>query len=160
MKKLHLVLLVVALAGFVYGLLHLFRLRFEAGDSYPEYSSLRADPLGSKALYESLGSLLSARRHFRSLARLGDGPGTTVLLLGLPAEAQLAPGDFKALETFARNGGRVVISLFPSFQPRWPGAFRTVGGRRGPPTVPPMPGGTNQPPGVPPPGSRPRRHTR
>jgi hypothetical protein len=32
----------------------LFELRFERGDVYPAYSSLRADPLGAMAFYESL----------------------------------------------------------------------------------------------------------
>ena len=44
-------------AGFVYGVIHLFALRFEAGDVYPEYSSLRADPLGLKGFYDALDEL-------------------------------------------------------------------------------------------------------
>ena len=36
---------------------HLFQLRFEQGDIYPAYSSLRADPLGTKVFYESLETL-------------------------------------------------------------------------------------------------------
>src|SRR2546427_9645317 len=56
MKKdrMWLVLLLVLLAVFVLGVGRLFQLRFEAGDVYPPYSSLRADPLGTKALFESL----------------------------------------------------------------------------------------------------------
>ncbi len=49
-------LAVLLLGGlFVTGLIQLILLRFESGDVYPPYSSLRADPLGCKALYESLG---------------------------------------------------------------------------------------------------------
>ena len=40
--------------AFVLGVLQLFRLRFEQGDVYPPYSTLRADPLGSMALYERI----------------------------------------------------------------------------------------------------------
>ena len=36
----------VLLCVLVYGVVHLFLLRFETGDVYPQYSSLRADPVG------------------------------------------------------------------------------------------------------------------
>ena len=39
------------------GVIRLFQLRFEAGDVYPPYSSYRADPLGTRALYQSLENL-------------------------------------------------------------------------------------------------------
>ena len=42
-------LLPVLLVLFGFGVLRLFRLRFETGDVYPPYSSLRSDPLGAKA---------------------------------------------------------------------------------------------------------------
>ena len=61
MKKLPLISLLLLVALFVFGLTQLFKLRFEAGDIYPEYSSLRADPLGAKALYQSLESLLAVQ---------------------------------------------------------------------------------------------------
>lgn len=116
MKKVPLLLLACALAGFAFGLVRLFQLRFEAGDNYPEYSSLRADPLGSKVLFESYGSLLSARRHFRDLGRLGEGTDTTALFLGVPgASLQFPPAELKGLETFVRSGGRLVFALFPSY---------------------------------------------
>ena len=53
-KRLPALVLVVCAVGFAFGLVHLFRLRFAAGDVYPEYSSLRADPLGAMAFCESL----------------------------------------------------------------------------------------------------------
>ena len=54
------VLLIVAGALFlifVYGIVHLFILRFERGNMYPPYSSYRTDPLGSKIYYEALHNL-------------------------------------------------------------------------------------------------------
>src|SRR5438067_4682472 len=75
-------LLIVVFAGFIFGIAKLFKLRFEAGDVYPEYSSLRADPLGAKAYYESLDNLLVARRNFKPLSKLGDGRDTTLFYLG------------------------------------------------------------------------------
>src|SRR5262245_7893370 len=124
MRKLSVVLLVVAVIGFGYGLLRLFQLRFEAGDNYPEYSSLRTDPLGCKALYESLDRLVETRRHFRSLARLEQGPPTTLLFLGTqPERLRFSAADFQHLESFMRHGGRLVIALFPAYQAPWKSAF-------------------------------------
>lgn len=115
MKKLPVIFVLLAFFGFVAGLVHLFHLRFESGDNYPPYSSLRADPLGTKALYESFEPLVETRRHLRSLAKLPDGPDTTLLWLGAePADLRFSPEDYQRLETFVRSGGRLVISLLPS----------------------------------------------
>ena len=114
MKKTSLLFFLLAFVGFAAGLVHLFHLRFESGDNYPPYSSLRADPLGTKALFESLEPLVETRRHVRSLAKLSDGRDTTLLWLGAePHSLRFAPEDFQRIETFVRSGGRVVISLVP-----------------------------------------------
>jgi len=114
MKKLSILVLVLALGGFAFGLVHLFKLRFEAGDSYPPYSSLRADPLGTKALYESLDRMMPARRHLQSLSKLGDGRDTTLFWLGTETrELRFLPSEYKDMETFIRTGGRVVIGMLP-----------------------------------------------
>jgi len=131
MKKATGILLFVGLAGFAYGLYHLFQLRFAGGDNYPEYSSLRADPLGTKALLESLEPLVTVQRNFRPLTRWGDGTATTALFLGMsPESIRLPPSEWTALETFVRSGGRLVLALFPAYQQRWPGAFPVPGARR------------------------------
>ena len=59
-------LLVLSLIAFGAGLFQIFQLRFEAGDVYPEYSSLRSDPLGTMALCESLEKMpgVSVRRDY------------------------------------------------------------------------------------------------
>ena len=46
------------------------------GDVFPAYSSLRADPLGAKALYQALELLpgVSAQRHYRDVSKLADEP--------------------------------------------------------------------------------------
>ncbi len=76
----------VGAAAFFYGLFHLFQLRFELGDIYPEYSSLRTDPLGTMALYESLQKLpgLSVGRDFSAENRLPEGEKTVYLHLAAP----------------------------------------------------------------------------
>jgi hypothetical protein len=71
------------LAVLVLGIIMLFDLRFEAGDVYPEYSSLRADPLGTMAFYESLEKVpgLSVRRDFSASDRLPEESRTVYLHL-------------------------------------------------------------------------------
>ena len=54
-------------------------LRFESGDVLPEYSTLRADPMGTKAFYESLENLgLPVERNYRTMSQLTDVDRTTV----------------------------------------------------------------------------------
>jgi hypothetical protein len=144
MKKLPIIVLTLVLAGFTVGLVHLFNLRFESGDNYPPYSSLRADPLGSKALFESLDHLMPARRHLQPLSKLGDGRGTTLVWLGEDVKKlRFLPNEFKDLETFVRTGGRMVIGLLPVLErPRINRfAARSAPGRG----IPTRPG--NPPPG-------------
>src|SRR5436309_2954544 len=45
------------LSGFLWGVVQLFEIRFARGDVYPSYSTLRSDPLGAQAFYESLSRL-------------------------------------------------------------------------------------------------------
>src|SRR6185503_11076490 len=78
------------------------------------YSSLRADPLGVKALYESIDPLLPARRNLQTLSKLGDGRETTLLWLGEDArKLRFSEDDFDHLETFVRTGGRLVLAALP-----------------------------------------------
>ncbi len=110
--------LLVILLGllFVGGLLHLFNLRFEAGDVYPPYSTLRSDPLGARALHDSLAELTQVERNFRPLERLDDGRGTALLHLGSGAgELAFTTNQFQVFERFLRTGGRLVFALQPEF---------------------------------------------
>jgi hypothetical protein len=112
-----LVLLPVLLATFSLGVGRLFQLRFEAGDVYPSYSSLRTDPLGTKALFDGLENLqgITVQRFFQQVARLPEGRRTTLFVFG----AQAADMDYsteveyKKLEQFMVDGGRIVISFAP-----------------------------------------------
>jgi hypothetical protein len=147
MKRLPLAILVIVLAGFIYGLVQLFNLRFASGDNYPPYSSLRADPLGSKAFYESLDRLVAARRHLQALSKLGDGRDTTLLWLGEDVRnLRLLPAEFKDLETFVRTGGRVVIGLLPVLERPRINRFAARAARgKGTPPAPPAAAPTNAP---------------
>jgi hypothetical protein len=110
-------LLVLGLAGFAIGVIRLFQMRFDAGDIYPAYSSLRTDPLGVKALYESLQNLpgLSVSRFLQSNSKLLGGPQRVLFLLGTTRDdlETLSPDDDQTLQSFLFSGGRVVISLKP-----------------------------------------------
>jgi len=119
MKKGAVIALLLLLAGFVVGLNYLFRLRFEAGDIYPPYSSLRADPLGTKALYDSFDQLLHTERNFKPLLNIDRGQGTILFVLGLdPKELRLSEVDIKDIEQFVTTGGRLVLSFEPVFSKR------------------------------------------
>ncbi|MDI6774586.1 MAG: DUF4350 domain-containing protein [Verrucomicrobiota bacterium] len=102
---------------FALGILRLFAVRFETGDIYPPYSSLRADPLGTKALYQSLAACdgMSVARNYRSLEKVPLDPDTTVLLLGdtLNNYERLPSALTDKLAARVRNGGRLVVALRP-----------------------------------------------
>jgi hypothetical protein len=117
MKRFSLILLLVVLLGFILGLVQLFNLRFEAGDVYPPYSSFRADPLGAKALYESVGQLIPASRHLQQVTKLPEGSRTALLLLGVgPEDLSFHKSELQHLETFIASGGRVIISLMTRYR--------------------------------------------
>ena len=116
-RRLPLIILVLGAAAFAFGLFQLFKLRYEAGDVYPPYSSLRADPLGAMAFYESLGRLrgTSVRRDYSADNRLPSGRGVTYLhLAGDPEEwAELPEELVQEVEGFLARGGRLVVTFFP-----------------------------------------------
>ncbi|MBM3876689.1 MAG: DUF4350 domain-containing protein [Verrucomicrobia bacterium] len=123
-------LLVVALpllvVGFGWGLATLFELRFASGDLYPAYSTLRADPMGSKALFDGLADVrgIEARRFYGLPDHIGDGRDTTLFVIGASVGAPefVDPAEAKELEDFVRGGGRLVMSFRPIMTS--PGAFR------------------------------------
>jgi hypothetical protein len=100
---------------FAAGLFRLLALRLVGGDVYPPSSSLRADPLGTRALHDALARLpgLSVSRNHVPLARLGDGAGTTLFVLGTAdVEDEDETGvDGAALRRFVGSGGRLVLGL-------------------------------------------------
>ncbi|HWN96817.1 MAG TPA: DUF4350 domain-containing protein [Methylomirabilota bacterium] len=108
--------LFVLLGAFGGGLVQLFKLRFAAGDVYPAYSSLRGDPLGCRVYFDSLEQLGNARvrRHMQSIDKLPGGRATTLFVFGLPwSEMSAEPDEYKVLEGFVRDGGRLVVTLYP-----------------------------------------------
>jgi hypothetical protein len=116
-RSLPLFFLVFAAVLFGFSLFELFKLRYEVGDVYPEYSSLRSDPLGTMVLFESLEQLPqhSVQRDFSPANKLPETPNSTYLHLAasrwdwmsLPEEL------FQEAEVFMLRGGRLVVTFFP-----------------------------------------------
>jgi len=110
-------LLPMATAMFVYGMARLFQLRFESGDVYPAYSSLRTDPLGVKAFYASLEELDEPRveRNFQPFEKLPGRGDAALLVLGVqPADFDMTDANLAdSIETYVRTGGRLVVTFFP-----------------------------------------------
>ena len=144
-------LLLVLAAGFAVGVSHLMKLRFNRGDVYPAYSSLRSDPLGCRVFYDSLDTLESIRvtRNLRPLQSLEPDGNATLFLIGvaLRPEEELPLAEAEAVDDFISSGGRVVVTLRPilehgSASPvrnpnKAPGPASDADGR--PPSKPPEP---------------------
>ena len=104
-------------SGFIYGVIKLFFLRFEAGDIYPAYSSLRSDPLGSRAWYRSLKNINGAAvsRNYLPLQNVVFRGNTTLFYIGAPIfdSDSVSREWFKVFERFTDSGGRLVLSFLP-----------------------------------------------
>ena len=96
----------------VWSVVHVLQMRFEQGDNYPAYSSFRSDPVGTRALLDSVERLpgVTARRWVEPVDKLRGAPGTSLLILGATWEhlEWLDDGDATALIRFVEDGGRLV----------------------------------------------------
>lgn len=110
-------------ALFVFGLVRLLELRLDRGDIYPPYSSLRTDPLGASVFYESLNDVpgVRAQRYFKPTFRNDAGRERTLFVLGAEPYSfeMLSKSEFKVLDRFVYNGGRIVIAYFPEVHETW-----------------------------------------
>ncbi len=108
--------LAVLSVAFLFGLIELLLLRFETGDIYPPYSTLRADPMGSKILFESLAALpaLRVQRNYEDLDKL-KSPHAALFFLGLSSAQwdSLPLRDFENYEKLLANGGRLILAFAP-----------------------------------------------
>lgn len=112
MRKASWLLLAIALL-FGFGLVQLFLWRFEAGDVYPPYSSLRADPVGTQALFESLQAIrgVSVERNYQPIDRVKPVE-STIFYLGVDS-ASLLRADLADFDKLTSAGVRLVIGLLP-----------------------------------------------
>jgi len=123
LNKLALLILIVGLA---WGLEEVIVSPLETGTAYPEYSSLRSDPMGTMALFESLAQVTKAERLYKSRMSLDPGPGTTIFVLGVDpvAWAKLDADSLKEYEQLTSKGARIVIAFLPIAKP-WVGNEKT-----------------------------------
>ena len=109
--------MVLLLLLFGFGVTRLFFLRFETGDVYPAYSSLRSDPLGTRALFESLANLdsVAVSRNYLKPESIKFEPRTTFFYLGASAGdfASVPEAMLKVFDGLIRSGGRLVITFLP-----------------------------------------------
>ena len=109
----------------MFGVVKLFLLRFEAGDVYPAYSSLRSDPLGSRAFYSSLknidGTVVS--RNYRSMQMMEFEANTAFFYIGTSVfdSDSVSAEWFEIFERLTNIGGRLVLSFLPveNKPPNW-----------------------------------------
>lgn len=116
-------ILLLAICGLAlfFGFGRLFQARYETGDVYPPYSSLRADPLGTMAFYESLGELknVAVERDYSDVNRLPEGRQVTYLHLAADAEDWQWISDElgQVIDGFLLKGGRLVVTFEPRYRP-------------------------------------------
>src|SRR5579872_5929031 len=92
----------------------------QTGEIYPFFSSLRSDPLGAKALYESLAALpgIDVERLYKQRATLESRDAMLVLGVEPVAWSALAARDLAEYEKLVQNGGRLVIAFLPTRPPQ------------------------------------------
>lgn len=92
----------------------------DTGDVYPPYSSLRTDPLGAKALYESLEAMpgIAVERLYKERTTL-DGPGDSMFVLGVDAGgwSTVKEKTLEEYEKLVEHGGRLVIAFLAVQKP-------------------------------------------
>jgi len=115
-------LILLLLAVFLAGAWEVMVAPLITGEVYPAYSSLRTDPLGTKALFESLSEQpgLDVSRLYKARSPL-DGE-TTLLILGVDSSAW-AKSPKPAVDDYGKllaQGGRVVIAFLPAVAPPAP----------------------------------------
>ncbi len=108
-------LLFILMALFCLAMAHLFWLRFKSGDIYPQYSSLRADPLGTKALYDALSRMASinVQRNYDAFKRLPEQ--SCIFVLGVVSEKthMISQKELDQIMGLVNSGCRLVIAFTP-----------------------------------------------
>lgn len=113
-RRCQLILAALVIPVCLLALYQLLVLQYELGDAYPEYSSFRADPLGTLALYDALGSLpeTTTRRNMTNLDQAVHPSDATLLFAGaLLGKDQVS--TLERLESFAAGGGQLIILFRP-----------------------------------------------
>lgn len=91
----------------------------QTGEVYPPYSTLRSDPVGAKALYESLGELpgVDVERWYKSRSTLDAGTAMFVLGVDPLGWSEIEQKTLTEYEDLLSKGGRLVIGFIPVAKP-------------------------------------------
>ena len=110
-----LIVIACAVALVFYGF-RIFELRLETGNTFPEYSTYRADPKGLKVLYESLQGIPQidvSRRLLQSRKPL-TGENQVLLFAGVSPDAlSVSEQDSDLFAHWLSTGGRLIFALRP-----------------------------------------------
>lgn len=121
-KRLPVILLVVTAALFFAGISELLRMRFSRGDVFPVYSTYRADPLGTRALYESLEIVpgLRVQRWLRDTEKLPSSLDGTLVFAGMDRQLweSMPEAGAARLDALVRGGARLVVTFTAGFEER------------------------------------------
>jgi len=108
----------ILLAGFFWLLIAIVLVPVETGDAYPKYSTLRADPLGSKILYDSLAEIkgLRVERNYKQPPIGLMGHQAAIFHLGGsgPAWESRSLNELKQYEAMASSGSRLIFGFAPA----------------------------------------------
>lgn len=111
----------VLLAAGAWVFLRVYLYSAEPGDVFPEMSSLRADPRGTRALHDALEGMpgYRVRRWFRPLKEFHDSD-VTMLFLGEPVMRWqlVTPKELEEIEAVAARGVRFAVALRRAKTPR------------------------------------------
>ncbi len=108
-------LAILAGAGFIWSICDLFSLRFSRGNVHAEYSTIRTDPIGCKALLESYGGHpnITAQRLLRPTDEIDKTEDAVLFVIGLKSPDDLACN--KDYLDFAAKGGRLIVIFSPGY---------------------------------------------
>ena len=119
---------ILLLAIFVWGLDQIALAPLETGEVYPPYSSLRSDPVGSMAFYESLAEQrgIAVERLYKTRQTLDAGAAMLVLGVDPVGWSTVDDKTLEQYEKLTHDGGRLVIAFLPPRTPLDPDAKRPV----------------------------------
>src|SRR5260370_3931421 len=109
------VIAIALLAALAWGLEEVAVAPLETGEVYPPYSSLRSDPLGAKALYDSLAALPEVTVERLYKPRTAIGAQTVLFILGVDPVgwSSVTEKTLTDYESLLGGGGGLVIAFLP-----------------------------------------------
>ena len=113
-------LIALALVGIatVAGFVAVLSARYSSGEGYPNYSTLRSDPLGARALFEALDRLpnIESVRSYERLDKLKSQSSEALVLMNVDASQFNSPKgiDGEAVQRWVLGGGRLIVALSPT----------------------------------------------